>query len=685
MQKKIGLRILNPRVRLLFVIIATSLFAFIKSLELSFGVFICTIIILLLGKRIVYKKVFFWVLLINSIYMILGNWLFSPPGTESVEILLIKINNIGLINGFVGAFKRNAMIILSFAWLSSIDSLYDVYTAINYSERFNKTIIVFLKWIQNLRSDFTLLYYSISLREFELKSKNPIKKVNHLFVVLKAVLNGFFNNIGKMTFNGESHFNNINNEIEKYNGNIEINNLSIKYDLNQKLIIDDINLNITEGQVVLVTGKNQSGKTTLLKAIGGYIPKIEGYINYGGVHVSNKSLNSEIPLKEINQFLRFIVENPADSIIGLNVLQELESQTLDKNKATRISQLLEINHLWDRDVNTLSGGEQARVVLASLLCSDTKVIILESPLGQLDTIGRRAFIDALKKIIRSKKVTIIISDQYAEFYDDIISRVITLENGIIANDVNTSKINNLSKVLSNLGIYYPKLKLFTCKVRNTEIVGKIKNVSISFNTNKVLNSIDLEIYRNQCIALVGNNGSGKSTLALSIAKVLKIDTGEISLYDNKVGIVFQDCSKQILEDTIKDEIILGCKNLLASIKDQDIFFNNMIDWSGLKPNKSTLEISASEIRLLEIVSNIYSKDIIIFDEPTNYLDFKNYIKLHSFIQDLLIQGKTIIIITHDKKFAKLCNRFILMHDSNIVLDTDSFDNIIEMRNQINNA
>ena len=319
MPRRFGLKLLHPKVSLLFVIISTSLFAFINSLEFSLGVFFASIVILLLGRRLVFKKIFFYVLLINSIYMILGNWLFSPNALISDNFLFFRINDAGLKIGIVGALKRNAMIVLSFAWLSSIDSLFDVYNSINVVKKFNKTIIVFLKWIQNLKHDFTLLYYSMYLRGFDLKSKNPQKKIKQLIVVLKAVLNRFFTNIGKMTYNGESHFNFKEEGNENNKGTVEITNLTVSYEYDGQAILEKVNLSISEGEVVFISGNNGCGKTTLLKVISGYIPKVEGYIINGEVVVANLSPNSNIQLKEINKYLRYIVENPVDSIIGLNV------------------------------------------------------------------------------------------------------------------------------------------------------------------------------------------------------------------------------------------------------------------------------------------------------------------------------------------------------------------------------
>jgi len=433
-----------------------------------------------------------------------------------------------------------------------------------------------------------------------------------------------------------------------------------------------------------ISGNNGCGKTTLLKVISGYIPKVEGYIFNGEVVVSNISLNSKIQLKEINKHLRYIVENPVDSIIGLNVKQELSSQTGDEKIINYYSELLDIVHLWERDTNTLSGGEQARVVLASLLCSNVKLLVLESPLGQLDPLGRNSFISALHKIIESKKVTVIITDQYADYYNGLINRFIFLENGNIKHDLPTNK-GQIIEILDKLSLTYPSLKPFVHSTNNKDVVASIRNISLSFDSKKVLTNISCNFYQNQCVAIMGDNGSGKSTLLLSIAKVLIPDVGDVLVNFKSIGMVFQDCSKQILEDKTSEEIVLALKNEGVDEKIQEQYTNEMLNWSQLTENQSTLDISVSKIRLLEISSNIYNKSIIILDEPTNYLDRNNIVKLHSFIQELLNLGKTILIVTHDNQLASLCSRFILMHKSEIVLDTEKFEDLLLKRKFLSHA
>lgn len=667
---KYGLRFLSPKVRLLFIVIATSLFAHVSSLKVSIIIFVVSALILLWGKKLVLRKVFLFILSVNTIYMIFGNWLFSPNNqTDSLNLFIFRINDHGLLYGVIGALKRNAMIVLSFAWLSTIDSLYDIYISVNFFKQYNKTYIIFLKWIQNLQSDFTLLYYSMQLKGFDLKSKNIVKKVNQLKILIGAVLNGFFSKIGKLAFNGESHFNYIETNVQ---GTIDVKNLSVSYDADKLPVLSDINFSIGQGEIVFITGENNSGKTTLLKAISGYIPKIEGYISEGDVLISGISLNSDISLKKINSMLRYIVENPSDAIIGLTVKQELLSQTDNESVIQEYSKLLNIEHLWNQDTCSLSGGEKMRLVLAGVLCSNVKILIIESPLGHLDSDGKKSFFAALKKLVASSKdVTVVISDQNLDFYKEIVTRVIRLDRGTIVSD------NQISDVES--GPAFPVSTSFKTFYLD-DVAVLMKDVNLCIEKRMILSNINLAIKKNQCIAILGENGSGKTTLALTLAKILKPTSGNVDLYNCRMGFVFQDCSKQILENMVEDEILLSMKIDNCDKDVQKQFIQSIKNNFEFNMKSPILDISNSQIHTMEFVSNCYNRDIVLFDEPTNYLDNSNISKFCSFIQRLLDEGKTIIIITHNTNLASLCSRFILMHKSEIALDTFDFQEVLSKQN-----
>ncbi len=684
MSKSFGLKIIPPKFRLIIVVVLTSLFAFIYNVELAGTALLFSTLVLIIGRKLVFKKAFFFVLIVNTIYMFLGNWLFSPKSSDSISFFVFRINNLGIENGIIGALKRNAMIIFSFAWLSSVDSLYEVFQALDYSPRIRKTLVVFFKWIQNLSRDFTLLYYSMQLREYKLKTKSIRNRITQLKVILKAVINKFFFDVGTITFSGESHFNYANDSNSDNNGKIEIEKLTISYEPEDEPILQNIDLSISKGEVVLVTGENNSGKSTLLKVISGYIPKIEGYIVTGKVATAGFDLNSAISLKEISQYVRYLIENPGDSIIGLNVKQELLSQTKSIEKIEYYSNLLKIKHLWDRDTNTLSGGEQVKVILASLLCSNIEVLILESPLNQLDPKGRETFVSALQELIKNNGVTVVISDTYFEYFKDIFTRIIVLQDGKISKDVDIQKNGQSSdfKLVNNV---VPKIKFLNLEINKNGVAVQFNNVSLNYGKKSVLSNLNLSIFENDCIAIMGDNGSGKSSAMLLLSNVLNSTSGTIDRFNNKVGMVFQDCTKQIIELTIIKEVGLLYNNVNRNNSSKDnSFINNQLQWLNLPSNKQTIDLSASDKRLLEVASNIYERDVVIFDEPSNHLSPASIVKLQELIQSLINQGKTVLIVTHDEYLANICNRFLLLHDSKLVLDTNNIDELKNYRINILN-
>jgi energy-coupling factor transport system ATP-binding protein len=665
-----GLETLNPKPRLLFVIIITSGFAFIKNLEVAIIIATFSFFLLLIGKKIPFKRLLLFLVISNSLYLILGNWLFSPISTiETNKYFIFRINQIGLNNGYVGALKRNSMIFISFAWLGTNTSLYDVYLALNYKIISEKYLVIFLKWLQNIFKDFIILYQSMQVKEYKLRTNNIFLKLKNLVILLKATLNRFFFDIGKMTFNGESHFH---FDVEKDippNIIIKLDSLDVCYQLNDKPILLDVNFTVHKGEFIFITGENGEGKSTLLKLLSGYIPKIEGYITKGEILISGLNTNSSISLNEINKKLRLIVDNPANSIIGLTVLQELYSQGANEHTVNENIKLFNLKNLLNQDTNTLSGGEVVRVALASLMCAQVNLVIMESPLSQLDNNGKKALNFALT-ILLQQGVTVIIADTEILYFENFINRIINIEN---------STINVIDKKNPEYFKHFNKSPQTLKKIKNnqtTKPICNLSNLSFKIEEKLIIKNINLKIFQQDSIAILGSNGSGKSTLMFLLAGLLNASSGEVEIYETNVGFVFQDSSKQILEQTVEDELNIIPKNTNKVINENKItFLEESLKWSGLRGNKETLEMSTSEIKLLEIISNTYNKDLIIFDEPTNGLTIKNKTRLVELIQNLNAKGKTIIAITHDLEFASVFNRFIYMDKSQISLDTNIFSNI----------
>ena len=210
----------------------------------------------------------------------------------------------------------------------------------------------------------------------------------------------------------------------------------------------------------------------------------------------------------------------------------------------------------------------------------------------------------------------------------------------------------------------------------------LDKLSFCYNKKKVINDISLEIFDNNICGIIGKSGSGKTTLLEIIDGLVKPDEGKV-LIDNvdinkdksirkEIGFVFQFREQQFFEQTVKKEIEFSAKNF--GIKKEKVKY--VIKLVGLKEdilNKKLNNLSNGERRIVAIASIlVYNPNIILFDEPTIGLDYKNKKKVIQLIKNLKNRfGKTIIIVSHDIDLLyQLCDKLIIINEGKLLLYGD---------------
>lgn len=201
-------------------------------------------------------------------------------------------------------------------------------------------------------------------------------------------------------------------------------------------------------------------------------------------------------------------------------------------------------------------------------------------------------------------------------------------------------------------------------------VLEAKNISKTFNKNKVLNNFSLNAEEGEIISIIGPSGVGKSTLLRCINGLEKIDSGEI-LINNKslkrkkdkiskqanleIGLVFQDYNLFPQYSVIKNITLPLTEVLKIDKKEALIKAKELLKKMDLlsKQNAYPFELSGGEKQRVAIARAIATNPkIICFDEPTSALDPKLVEQVFKIIKELAKTGKTIIIVTHDIQFAK---------------------------------
>ncbi len=202
---------------------------------------------------------------------------------------------------------------------------------------------------------------------------------------------------------------------------------------------------------------------------------------------------------------------------------------------------------------------------------------------------------------------------------------------------------------------------------------KINNVSFAYdNKFKILNNINLEISKGDCVAIVGKNGSGKSTLLNLISALIKPTEGNIliddkfDLYLNKIlwhsRLSYVQQNIFLLNDTIKNNITL---NNLAKINNSrferiveslklESFFRELPKKLETQVNNDGLNLSGGQKQMISFARALYKEsEIIILDEPSSFLDLINTNLLKEVILSIKNE-RTIIMVTHDKDFFYDC-------------------------------
>ncbi len=209
-----------------------------------------------------------------------------------------------------------------------------------------------------------------------------------------------------------------------------VNLRNISYQNEKQELLKEINLNLGHEEKIAIIGANGSGKSTLLKIVAGLIAPSEGYIEifHNKIDTLKKFKNyrndiAYLPQDVTNHFLcPTVIE---DVIFSLRARGESKEEAL--KKADKILKDLKIEHLKDRVIFDLSGGEQKIVALAGLLILEPKILLLDEPTNALDEESEKKIVDILNSI---KKSMIIVS-HHKSFINSLTPTIYELKNSIL--------------------------------------------------------------------------------------------------------------------------------------------------------------------------------------------------------------------------------------------------------------
>lgn len=200
-------------------------------------------------------------------------------------------------------------------------------------------------------------------------------------------------------------------------GHIILKDISKQYDDgvgHQRMVLDGVNLEMSNGDFVAVTGVSGSGKTTLLNILGTLLTPDSGTYLLDGEHINNMA--DEVLRKIRNRSIGFVFQDhrllpqlTAWQNILLPVLAYRKRPSdYDVSWAQQLTEMLKISHVSHQMPNTLSGGEKSRVALCRALVMKPSLLLADEPTGQLDKLHAHEVGELLKEVNQQLGMTIVV-------------------------------------------------------------------------------------------------------------------------------------------------------------------------------------------------------------------------------------------------------------------------------------
>ena len=420
---------------------------------------------------------------------------------------------------------------------------------------------------------------------------------------------------------------------------IEIVDFSLK--IKDKILFDNVNLNIKEHSWLVLTGNIGSGKSTLLRTICKLNKeKYDGLITYKEKNIV------DIPMQEHVRNIGYVMQHAINQFVMPTLEEEiifalenlcLEAQVINEKLEYALS-ITKTKELANKHIHTLSGGERQRAAFAVALAMGSEILILDEPFANVDKKTRNSLLTLLKDL-NNQGVTIIVCDHEYQLYLNYADTFYYLSNGSLELIENPSIKNTTINLAKNI---------------QTEELLKLEDVIIFQGNKKLLNTTDFTIHKG-ITTLTGDNGTGKTTLLHAISQLKKYK-GSFYFKDSKVK-KSRKLYKKIstcLQDAFQQFISLMPREEISMQKDiwehAHVWQERLLKEFDLEKelDKSLYYYSGGQRKLIQLMCLLSQKtDLLLLDEPFTHLDEKAC----SFIMDWIeenkkLVGQSFIIVSH---------------------------------------
>ena len=226
--------------------------------------------------------------------------------------------------------------------------------------------------------------------------------------------------------------------------------------------LDDICLEIPDGQFVGIIGHTGSGKSTLMQHLNGLIKATDGHIYYNGEDIYEKGFD----MKKLRSNVGLVFQYPEHQLFEIDVFSDvcfgprnlgLSKEEVEARAKEALSQVGLSEEFYSQSPFDLSGGQKRRVAIAGVLAMQPKVLILDEPTAGLDPKGRDEILHQIKKLQKETGMTILLVSHSMEDVAEYVDRIIVMNQGKVMYDDVPREVFKHYKELESVGLAAPQV------------------------------------------------------------------------------------------------------------------------------------------------------------------------------------------------------------------------------------